>query len=674
MKRKILLRLILIALVAAIFYPWWTFKEIIGGDWPYRFAESVKVNSVSPPAWSPGHGNGLGGVIIAYYLDQYLYLTLYLFANLLRIPWTLVYKFFWFFLPLALGVFGIVELLHASKLKVTFGSGLIASLVYLANTYFLMITGGGQMGVVLAYGIAPLVLVSFIKFFNQDFLVERKNRDLSTLAAALVCGLLFGIQVIFDPRIAYATLIAIFVYAIFKIRKILTTLVVRPVKAIFLIFPFLVSLILNSYWILPLLVMRTNPLSSLGQAYTSVGSLRFFSFADFSHALALLHPNWPENIFGKTYFLRPEFLVIPIVAFGSMVFLKKQLHILYFALLALLGIFLAKGANPPLDGVFVWLYQNLPGFVMFRDPTKFYVLISLSYAVLISFSVGAFSTIILRGQRSKTAASSILTLLFLFFWAFTIRQALLGQLNGTFATHTVSQEYIKLKNQLVKDKKFYRTLWVPRQQRFTFGSSLHPAVEASPLVTSTSSAELIEGFHKESIKKLIEDIGVKYVIIPEDSLGEIFLEDRKYSQKVRDQFEKELDNISWLKKISSGPITIYETPIHKDLFWLEGPGTVRYSMISPTKYTVVVNTPSETKLILAQSYNSGWMANNIPSVRTDEGLNSFDLNEVNGKEIKIYFAPEKYYSLARWISLLALISSLLGFFLLKWWGESKTKI
>lgn len=673
MKRKILLRLILTAFVAVIFSPWWTSKEIIGGDWPYRFAESVKVSSLSPPAWSPGHGNGLGGVIVAYYLDQYLYLTLYLFANLLSIPWILVSKFFWFFLPLALGVFGIVELLHTSKVKVTLGSGLIASLVYLTNTYFLMISGGGQMGVVLAYGIAPLVLVSFIKFFDQDFSLERGNRDLSTLAAALVCGLLFGIQVIFDPRIAYATLIAIFVYTIFKIRKILTTLVARPVKAIFLIFPFLVSLILNCYWILPLLVMRTNPLSSLGQAYTSIGSLQFFSFADFSHVLSLLHPNWPENIFGKTYFLKPEFLVIPIIAFSSMVFLKKQLHILYFTLLALLGVFLAKGANPPFAGVFIWLYQNLPGFVMFRDPTKFYVLSSLSYAVLISFAIGAFSTIVLRGQRSKSVTNSILTLLFLFFWALTIRQALLGQLSGTFANHTVPQEYSKLKNQLVKDKEFYRTLWVPRQQRFTFGSSLHPAVEASPLVGSTSSAELIEAFPKESIEKLIEDIGVKYVIIPEDSLGEIFLEDRKYSQKVRDQFEKGLDNISWLKKISSGPITIYETPIYKDLFWLEGPGTVSYSMISPTEYSVLVNTPSETKLILAQNYNSGWMANNIRSVRTDEGLNSFLLHSGTTK-IFVYFTPEKYYTLARWISLLTLISSLLGFFLLKWWGKSKTKI
>ena len=35
------------------------------------------------------------------------------------------------------------------------------------------------------------------------------------------------------------------------------------------------------------------------------------------HALSLLHPNWPENLFGKVYFLQPEFLILPILAFSA---------------------------------------------------------------------------------------------------------------------------------------------------------------------------------------------------------------------------------------------------------------------------------------------------------------------------------------------------------------------
>ena len=89
-----------------------------------------------------------------------------------------------------------------------------------------------------------------------------------------------------------------------------------------------IAVLLNLYWVLPLLMLKENTLDALGSAYTTVGALRFFSFADFSHSLSLLHPNWPENLFGKTYFLQPEFLLLPMLAFSSLLFVKslKRTH------------------------------------------------------------------------------------------------------------------------------------------------------------------------------------------------------------------------------------------------------------------------------------------------------------------------------------------------------------
>ncbi len=58
---------------------------------------------------------------------------------------------------------------------------------------------------------------------------------------------------------------------------------------------------------------------------TNPGMLHFLSFADFSHTLAFLHPNWPENLFGKVYFLQPEFLLLPVIAFSALFFVKPNI-------------------------------------------------------------------------------------------------------------------------------------------------------------------------------------------------------------------------------------------------------------------------------------------------------------------------------------------------------------
>ena len=152
----------------------------------------------------------------------------------------------------------------------------------------------------------------------------------------------------------------------------------------------LIAVLVHSFWVLPV-ALGGSSAAALGEEFTNPGMLKFLSVADFSHAISLLHPNWPENLFGKVYFMQPEFLVLPVIAFASLLFIKpttknKQL-ITYFSLLALIGAFLAKGVQEPGGAVFQWMFAHIPGFVMFRDPTKFYVYIALGYSILIPFTL-----------------------------------------------------------------------------------------------------------------------------------------------------------------------------------------------------------------------------------------------------------------------------------------------
>jgi len=60
---------------------------------------------------------------------------------------------------------------------------------------------------------------------------------------------------------------------------------------------------------------------------------------------------------------------------------QRRRYILFFAGLAIVGILLSKQTSAPLDSLYFWLYDNLPGFNAFREASKFYILIALAYAV-----------------------------------------------------------------------------------------------------------------------------------------------------------------------------------------------------------------------------------------------------------------------------------------------------
>src|SRR4029079_9609109 len=150
----------------------------------------------------------------------------------------------------------------------------------------------------------------------------------------------------------------------------------RSILYLFII-PGVITFLLHFYWIFPIIMMGRNPASDLSDIYTSSQSLAFFSFAKLENAIGLLHPNWPENIFGKVAFLRPEFLLLPIFAFSSLFFVEKEdkakkILLLSLILLSIISIFLAKVTNEPFGEIYKFLFNAVPGFVMFRDSTKWY--------------------------------------------------------------------------------------------------------------------------------------------------------------------------------------------------------------------------------------------------------------------------------------------------------------
>lgn len=434
-----MLFLFILIFFIAIFRPWFALSGTLSaGDWPYLFREQIQQFS-----WLPESR--------LLWLAPYYQLGTKIVVQYLGLPWNIAERVLWFWPWIAISFF--------SARKFTKSS--LGGLVYTTNTYALMLVGGGQMGVAMAYAFAPLV------FVNAWF---------------------FPIQLMFDPRIALLTILAIAAYRLVIDKQIFKLLI-----------PVVAGLALNSFWIISLL--RRPALVGVQIKEATEAAVRFLSFASFSNALGLLHPNWPENIFGKIYFLRPEFLIIPIIAFTSLLFSNKK--IVFFSLLSLFGAFLAKGANGPFAFVYPALFAFIPGFQAFRDPTKFYLFIALGYSVLIPFALARLA--------ERFHIGKLLPFVFLLFWGLTLREAVTGKLGGTFIPVEVPKEYLLLKDPA--------TAWYPKKSRFSYSGGDFVSLE-----------------------------NVRYVAIPVDVRGEIFVTEGKYDAQKRTEAIEYIATMSGLRR------------------------------------------------------------------------------------------------------------------------------
>ncbi len=496
------------------------------GDGPFYFAETIRQLGWFPVIWRADEGFGANHGFRLWY-DYALQLIIKIFSAI-GFNWWWIDKFLWIG-AIALAIYTSYTL---GKYFLKKPYAYLVPVVYVFNTYFLLLFSGGQLGVTWAYAYFPFVLVQFIRVID-----ENRGFDLS---GATRRGLALALLITFDLRFSYLLLAALALYFLFtrKVHKILESLV-----------SILIALGIHAFWILPTLVVGGAGVGVLDNEITNPGMLHFLSFADFSHALSLLHPNWPENLFGKVYFLQPEFLVIPVLAFASLLFIKAKTlgkQMFFFALLAITGIFFAKGVNDPFGGVYTWVFTHIPGFVMFRDPTKFYVYIAVGYSILIP--------LVLERIDKK-----IVLLVFVTFWIFTIRALFMGEMRGNFHPLQLPQEYVQLKNLLVADSVPSRTLWIPQQEKFAYTSDTHPLLYADQLFPGASFSAIASIAGTPNFVKTLSASGVGYVVVPEDLEKRLFLNDYRFDPEERRLLIDALKKTPFVMDASFHNVAVFKT-------------------------------------------------------------------------------------------------------------------
>ena len=243
------------------------------------------------------------------------------------------------------------------------------------------------------------------------------------------------------------------------------------------------------------------------------------------------------------------------------------------------------------------------------------------------------------------------------------RNALLGQLTGTFTQVDTPQEYTNLSKILEQDKDFGRTLWVPQVQRFAFYNHNHPAVSAINLYKSQNVDEIFEKISNKTNEKFLQDRSIKYVVVPLDTQKEIFLEDRKYSDQDYKSTIEALEKVPYLTRIDdTGGIIIFKVSESlPHIFSSNQNSKIKVITSDPTEYNFkITNANSGDKLTLTETYDPNWViqtnGEEISTKRYREtNFNTFELSNTGNIQAKILYKPQKIVNVGSMISLFALI-------------------
>ena len=160
-------------MISLPFQEWFTSHNLVGGDWRFFWPENLKEILSYSFAWDSSLNTGIGKDNLSFlWLNSYLAYLSHFLTQILNISWNIAEKllFFW---PIVFISFFSAFFLSGMFLKDKF-LNILSGLIYLTNTYALMIFSGGQVGVALSYAIAPFVFSRFIKLVdrlesNQNF-------------------------------------------------------------------------------------------------------------------------------------------------------------------------------------------------------------------------------------------------------------------------------------------------------------------------------------------------------------------------------------------------------------------------------------------------------------------------------------------------------------------------
>ncbi|MBI2600217.1 hypothetical protein HYW43_04850 [Candidatus Daviesbacteria bacterium] len=579
--------LLLTCVFSFIFWTWFLPGPRVAVDYPLVSETALKSFFDIPRVWLDFGAEGLGEYSV---YTIWSWPMMFISAVLIHLGFTFAFleRILLTGFILAFGSWGIWK--TGQNIKLSVPAKTIAIIFYLTNTYILSVIDGGQMVVGMAYAFFPISFLAIETAIKKGWI----NKIIAAYSV-WVLGFL-------DFRFVYILIILSFLRFIYEFlflnRKEWGSWIKNSFQMAF------VSLLIvggmNAYWLVPII---KKPLSD--STYLMLTQTNFESFTTIGHSMFLIVPHWFKNIFGKISPLNFEFILIPIFVFLAPVFRPKDKTVGFWLIVVLLSVFLAKGASEPLSQVYPFLFHNIPGFSLFRDSTKFFFLVALSFTILLSISVDE-----IINKLKSTKAKILFPIAVIIYLLFLIRPVWLGQMTGTFYLPIYQQEYSKLNNIVGDDLEFSRIFWIPAIPPLGLIDDNHPSAEAArfvqkrPFAIGTKGTYEIFNFLREAsfMGELFNVAGIGYIAYPafDPRRDDLHPDNVKYY----DTFSDQLNKLPWLSRIADSPIPLWKTTKHQNKFfvtsnfwWVVGSDSIYAEATTSSKLSL-----SNNALVFAEEY------------------------------------------------------------------------
>lgn len=348
-------------------------------------------------------------------------------------------------------------------------SRLIASIFYMFNSFSIISYGIESSAI--AYFALPLLAGLLLRGLK-----EKKNKYVFLFA--IVSFLTTPIATNFTNFMSiWIVLLIFYLYHLIFIES-------RKLSSIFYGSKILlIYLIVNTFWITGLIIslqsknITIQPQISVTSVYLNSQKssiLNVFRLGLVSYIFFIPNAGYPYSIFYSTPISIIATLTIPILAFSAIALYPRNKNVIYFSIISLLFIFLAKGTHPPLESVNRILYQHIPGFIIFREPWKnFDYMIVSCFALLIGYTA---DKVIKKIKKLRVKLKrEIIVALFLFLVFFAIFASAWPLVTGDHFTRTgISNSHVKIpsywfeaNNWFNSQNEDFRILLTPRNTQFT---------------------------------------------------------------------------------------------------------------------------------------------------------------------------------------------------------------
>jgi hypothetical protein len=283
------------------------------------------------------------------------------------------------------GFFGFIFLIHfflgsyfmylfLRKIKISKFGSFIGAFIYLFSTKFVFFIWAGHPNKATTIMLIPLIFLLIENFFEKR-----------TLTSAILISLALTLEFLGShPQLFLYLCLVVLFYFVFKLvisfkeqknKKLVTTI------AIYFVLIFVFTILLSSIQLLPSLDFSKNNIRYGGTDFDFVSSLSYEPWTLVTMLIPDFFGSYLNNTFWGTYGFWNKSLyigILPLIFVFFSLFRLKNKHALFFFLLSIFSLLFAMGKYSPV----LYFFYNIPGFNIFRIPTRMLLFFNFSVIVL----------------------------------------------------------------------------------------------------------------------------------------------------------------------------------------------------------------------------------------------------------------------------------------------------